>query len=204
MTVVNGYCTAAEVRGQFHDSGARLDDPLIERAINAASRAIDSHCGRRFWQDATPVARLYRPRDGYSVTVHDIADSTITVETDDNLDGTWLTTWAADEFDLEPRNADVDANTAHSWTRLVAVDDRCFPRHGRRATLRITATWGWSEVPVDVAQACILKASSLFKRKDAPFGVAGFNDFGPVRITRNDPDVVGLLQGFVRFASPEV
>jgi hypothetical protein len=51
----------------------------------------------------------------------------------------------------------------------------------------------------------ILKAASLFKRKDAPFGVAGINDFGPVRITRTDPDVIDLLRSFRRFYNrPEV
>jgi hypothetical protein len=43
----------------------------------------------------------------------------------------------------------------------------------------------------------MLKAASLFKRKDAPFAVAGFSEFGAVRIGRNDPDVLELLGGYV-------
>lgn len=65
-------------------------------------------------------------------------------------------------------------------------------------TVQVTARFGWSAVPYQVNEATILKAASLFKRKDAPFGVAGFNEFGAVRITRKDPDVLELLSDFAR------
>lgn len=209
MTLVNAYATVAQLRVHLGDTGAGLTEALLERALNATSRAIDKHCGRRFWVDAAVVAREYRPSDAGVVFVDDISTRTgVIVKTDTTGDGTFATTWDADDFDLEPRNADVVASgstgDAYSFWQITAIDDKTFPLSSRRATLQVTAKFGWSAVPVDVEEACILKAASLFKRKDAPFGVAGFDTFGAVRITRRDPDVLELLQGFVRFTRPEV
>lgn len=208
MAEVNAYATAAQLRTQLGDEATNLTAALLERAVNAASRAIDNHCGRRFWIDAAVVTRQYRPDDACSVFVDDIATRTgVIVKTDTAGDGSYATTWDSTDFDLEPRNADVVAagstGPAFSFWQITAIDDKTFPLSSRRATLQVTAKFGWSAVPVDVEEACLLKAASLFKRKDAPFGVAGFGDFGAVRITRRDPDVIDLLSGFVRFTRPE-
>lgn len=210
MALVNAYATVAQLREHLADSGSALTTALLERALNATSRAIDKHCGRRFWIDGAVIARQYRPSDGYSVFVDDIATRTgVIIKTDTTGDGTYATTWDAADFDLEPRNADVVATgstgDAYSFWQITAIDDKTFPLSDRRATLQVTAKFGWSAVPVDVEEACIIKAAALFKRKDSIHGIAGADVFGPVRISRRgDPDVVELLQGFVRFTKPEV
>jgi hypothetical protein len=65
-------------------------------------------------------------------------------------------------------------------------------------TLQVTARWGWSSVPIEVYEACLLKAAALYKRRDSVQGVAGFGDFGVVRIGRSDPDVIDLLGPYRR------
>src|SRR4051812_33465734 len=45
----------------------------------------------------------------------------------------------------------------------------------------------------DVQEAVILMASRLFKRRQSPEGVAGWDDLGVVRIVARDPDVEALL-----------
>lgn len=197
MTVTNAYCTEADVRAHLGDAGGKLDAALLDRAINAASRAIDRYTGRRFWQDADATARLYRANDRMVVYVDDISTSAgLALVTDIHLDGTWANTWDTDHYQLEPLNADANGQ-AYTWYRLVAVSHLQFPIDTHRATVKVTARWGWSEVPDEVNEACILKAVSLFRRKDAPFGIAGMGDFGPVRITRKDPDVLDLLGPYV-------
>lgn len=210
MTLVNAYCTEQEVRDQFGDEGSTLSEDLLHRAINATSRAIDRWTGRRFWQDADVVARTYRPRDGHHVFVHDIStDTGLIVKTDTTGDGTFDTTWDSDDFVLEPRNEDVvatgDTGDPFAWWQITAVDTKTFPVHARKATLQVTARFGWSGIPDEVNQAAIIKAAALFRRKDAPFGVAGFGDMGAVRISRfGDPDVTALLDPYVRFSKPDV
>jgi hypothetical protein len=206
MAVVNGYCTRAQLQEHFGDTNTVLDVDLLDRAINAASRAIDKWCGRRFWLDSSAVARQYRPSDAYTVIIDDIGSRTgVIVKTDTTGDGSYATTWDAADFDLEPRNADAATGEAFSFWQLTAIDDKTFPLHNRRATLQVTARFGWSAVPVDVEEACLIKSASLYERKNSRNGIQGVDDFGVIRISRKrDPDVVELLEGVVRYSLPEV
>jgi hypothetical protein len=198
MAVTAGYCTVAQLREHFGDEGNNLTAALLERAINATSRAIDTYTGRRFWQDAAVQSKVYRCDDGYEAEVDDISTTTgLIVASDTTGDGSYATTWASSDYQLETLNADTES-AAHAWWRIVAVGNNLFPIHARRTTLRVTAKFGWSEIPPAVEEACILRAANLFKRKEATFGVAGFGEFGVVRIGRNDPDVVALLGDFIK------
>jgi len=209
MPVVNGYCTLAELREYLADSGSQLTTALLERAINASSRAVDKYCDRgidgafgRFWADAAVAQRTYLCDSTIETYVDDISTRTgLIVET--GTDGaSFGTTWTSGtDFILEPRNAGVvgagsDAD-AHAFWKIVAIGSKRFLPDCYKPTLRVTARFGWSGIPTDVNEATILKAASLFKRKDAPFGVAGFGEFGVVRIGRNDPDVIELLSSYV-------
>lgn len=198
MTITNGYATLQELRDQFGDSNSQLPQTDLERAISATSRAIDRHCGRRFWQDPTAQAKRYRPGDCDAVWVDDISTTVgLVIATDSDDDGVYEETWASTDYELEPLDADTES-TAYAWWRIVAVGDYRFPTYGRRASLQVTAKFGWSAIPEQVNQACILRAAAIFKRKEAVFGTVGLNGFGEVRITRKDPDVVDLLTPFVK------
>jgi len=199
MSVTNGYCTLAQLRTHLGDTGSTQSTELLERAINAASRAIDKHCGRRFWIDSTVQVRTYRPSDGDLAWVDDIATTTgLVIKTDSAGDGTYATTWASTDYELAPENADANGQ-AYAWWRIGAVDRYLFPTLGRYRPLQVTAKFGWSAVPDEVEEACILRAASIFKRKESIDGVAGFGDLGVVRISlRRDPDVAALLDNFIR------
>lgn len=197
MTLVNAYCSVEDVRSQFGDDTSTLDTSLIERAISAASRAIDRYCNRRFWQDPEPVTREYSVCDPRLADVDDIATTTgLVVRIDSSGDGSYATTWTTTDYQLRPLNASADGG-AYSWRQIKALGGNTFPlpRYGD-PVLQVTARWGWSQVPDDIVEAAILKAVALFKRKDAPFGVAGFGDFGAIRITKRDPDVVEILANY--------
>jgi hypothetical protein len=197
-TVSNGYCSVDDVRDHLRDTGAKLENDLIVRAINGASRAIDHYCGRRFWQDASVATRTYQPDNPYVAWVDDMSTTTgLVIKTDTTGDYTWATTWTTDDYDLEPRNADADGG-AYAWWRIIAIGEKTFPVYQHRQSLQVTDKFGWSAVPDDIHLAAILKSSALYKRKDALFGVAGFGEFGAVRITRRDPDVMELLTNYVR------
>lgn len=207
MPLVNGYCTPDELRAYLADGAQKLDQTLLENAIGAASRAIDSYCGRRFWQDDAVSTRVYARMLGDIVLVDDISTRTGLVVTS-SPDGLDFSTTLTDDVDfvLEPRNADQYATLnfgayAFDRIRLTSATGRQFAMSTYPA-LSVTARFGWAATPVEIHQACLLKAAALFKRKEAPFGVAGFNEFGVVRIRPNDPDVEALLEPyrFVRVA----
>lgn len=196
MTLVNGYCTVAQLREQLADSGTVLSTALLERAIGAASRAVDTYCDRRFWQDAAVTQRTYSPTNCHQTFTDDISTRTgLVIEL--GSDGvTFPTALASTDYTLRPPNAGVvasgDTADAYAFWEIVAMNT-LFTVDPYRPTVRVTARFGWSAIPSVIEEATILKAASLFKRKDAPFGVAGFGEFGVVRITRADADVIDLL-----------
>jgi len=64
--------------------------------------------------------------------------------------------------------------------------------------VQVTAKWGWPAVPDNVVEACLILAARIFRRKDSPDGTAGAGDFGPIRISRTDPDVADMLSHYVK------
>lgn len=197
MAIVNGYCSVADLREQLDDEYQKIPDSLIERAISAVSRAIDNYCGfprRRFWKDLAPTTRMYLPEFSDTLFVDDIADkSGLVISTDGSV-------WSSDQFVLYPFDAEL-RSVAYAYTRIIAVGSRRFPMDGTgRPTVSVTGTHGWSAVPDEVTEACIIRSTSILKRKDAPFGVAGFGEFGTsVRIRAEDPDVADLLSPYRRY-----
>lgn len=199
MPLTNAYATVAQLREHLSDGSSVLTSGLLERALNASSRAIDKHCGRRFWQDSSTTVRTFIVQHPDYAFVDDISTRTgvvVKTGTDGVAFGTTLTVDV--DYILEPRNADKFAAAAYDAYAFWQIRSlgAAFTTDPRWPTLQVTARFGWSAVPPEVEEACILKAASLFKRKEAPFGVAGFGEFGVVRIGRNDPDVIDLLSDY--------
>lgn len=155
------------------------DDTKLALALAAAEEAINAYCGRSFSLDANPVARTYSPLTDALVDVDPFGTLTgLVVETDDNDDGTYETTWTINtDFRAEPTNA---AAQGAPWTRLVASGSKVFPTRNRYFPgVRVTAKYGWpAAVPSSVKQATLIQAAFVWKRKDATFGVAGSPEFG--------------------------
>jgi hypothetical protein len=157
--------------------GASSDNARLAQAVLAASREVELWCGRQFNKTDTATARTYRPATCTLLRVDDFYDDDITV------DG-----WDLADLDLEPLNGVEAGVPGFPWRRLVACGSRRFTS----TAVEVTAKWGWAEVPPQVVEATEILASELFKLKDAPLGVAGFGDFGPVRV-RDMPQVKRLL-----------
>lgn len=203
MALINAYCTEQQLRDQFDDGGNLLPTALLERAINATSRAIELFCGRRFWIDPVVQTLTFAPEDTdfLKLGFEDIATTEgLILKTDTNGDGTYATTWTlGTDFKLGPRNADKHG-PAYCWTELEAIGTKAFPVGNRIDSVQLTSKYGWSTIHENVEEACILRAAQIFKRKESISGVAGFDGFGVVRISaRKDPDVVDLISGFCKF-----
>lgn len=203
MTLVNGYVGPDDLRNSLGDDSQKLIAARLEDAINAASRAIDRYCRRKFWLDTAVTTKVFRVGCSDVAWVSDIGSTSgLVIKTDPGLDGSFNTTWTASDYQLAPLNSDIvdgsDTITPWAFWEIDAVGSYSFPVDEVRATLQVTARFGWSSIPDDVEQACLIKAAALYKRKDAPFGVANFGDFGPVRIGRQDPEVMELLAPYRR------
>lgn len=198
MAIANGYTTLAVLHSYLGIATAdTVDDTTLEQAVEAASRAIDNYCGRRFYADGAATARLYRPVSAGWLDVDDISTTTsLAVKTDENDDATFEITWTvATDCQLEPLNGVGPSGEAWPYTRIVAVGVYEFPTANDHAAAQVTAKWGWTTAPEPVQQACLQLSAEMWKRKDAPFGVAGVGDFGVLRVPADGMRQVASLLG---------
>lgn len=193
------YITLAEFKNNLNiPADDDTDDTRLERLRRSASRSVDAHCNRRFYLDDTVSARTYRPsgrivvdrRAGeYKLLVDDIATTTgLIVETGSLGGASWS---AVTGYDTDPENAIVQAQAIEAL-----IQTRPWPS-ARGTRIRVTAKWGWPAVPDLVYEATLLQASRLSKRKESPEGVVGTSEWGPIRVTKLDPDVQKMLTNLV-------
>lgn len=197
--MANEYTTTALVKQELAiDPSDTTEDTLIIDKVIAASRMIDTHCGRRFFVDSGTSARIINPRgrvvcgdDGERLLVADISTTTgLVVEV-----GSASTSWTdiSSSIEAEPTDA-LDLDPAEPITSLLYLYG--YFTSYRRA--RVTAAWGWPAVPADIAEATLIQALRLYKRKDSPEGVLGSAEWGGVvRMSRWDPDALTLISPFV-------
>lgn len=201
MAISNGYTDlpAFKLRASIPAGGSH--DADAERAVEAASRAVDRYCNRRFYADSTTSARYFTASDDETIwlPVDDLSTSTgLVVKTDDDWDGTFENTWTLNlrsgpyGFMVEPAN----------WSALSLPITRLRAVAGSWPTVpqgvEVTGKWGWATVPTDIAEACLMLALRYYRRKDTPFGVTGSQETGFITLPRIDPDVRALLDPFRR------
>jgi hypothetical protein len=195
---VNGYITkpAFKARLPIYDN---IDDVVIDESIEAASRGIDNFCKTQFWQTAAGTTRRFDSCDGYRLRIGD-ATAVTQVATDDDGDGTFETVWASTDWQLLPLNPSAGPEQ-QPYTELRAIGSLRFPliasATSRQGLVQVTGTWGWPAIPSPVEEACFLVTNRLMKRHNSPEGVAGFDEFGVIRISsRDDPDAVRYLMPY--------
>ena len=206
------YASTDELR-EFVRIDDDADDTVIEDALAGASRAIDYACDprpgrmRQFGKVDEVEDRYYTARlRGYGVPVRgqwvcdvdDIVSVVGLIVACDSGTGSYVE--VAGTL-LLPRNAAAEGRPFE----LVSFAGSLLPLPPPWAeAVRVTAWWGWPEVPQAIHEAAMLQASRLLSRRDAPFGVAGSPETGTeVRLlARLDPDVEILVKPYVRKIGP--
>ena len=193
--VTNGYCTLNQLKASLRITDS-VDDELLELAIEAASREIDTACERFFYQ-LDGQTRYYTATDPYVVETDDIRSIT-SVKTSEGGDGVYDTVWQTKDWQEEPLNGYV-SGIATPTTRLRAIDDYLWPTDADgEALVQIVGDFGWDAVPTAITQATVILAARIYKRNDSPLGVAGIGDMGVLRVSSVDPDVRVLIQPFMK------
>jgi hypothetical protein len=194
------YITVDQLKLALNISKDTFDD-LLQLAVSSSSRQIDNWYGDQFWTSDVLEQRVLRP-DTYIDVRPGVFWTTegLVVETDMDGDGTFEVAWADGDWQAEP----TVPMFGYPHDRIISVGQLWFPapiRHNqrlsaydwgidrppeirdpfwgatRRARVRITAKWGWSAVPLEVAQACQILASDHYKSKDLTNGSAGISGY---------------------------
>lgn len=194
MALGENYATRQELKDYLKVEITGHDDQLDD-ALSSSSREIEKFCGRQFNDSESESTRVYSPLTAEMAVVDDFhTDAGLVVETDEDDDGDFDTTWDSSEYVLHPLNGIRDGVPGWPFWHIKTTGDRLFCPQGRRypyglvtrrPSLRVTARWGWAEVPAPVKQSCLILAAETFKLAGAPLGVASFNEFGVIRVRQN-------------------
>jgi hypothetical protein len=189
MAITRGYATLAQVKSALRITDS-VDDSLLEMAIESASRAIDQYTNRNFYNAGSAV-RYYAPSNSLNVLIDDLI-SIVKLESMNDDEQVYDTTWASDDYQLEPLNGITDG-FEQPYTNIRAIGDYVYQTLEGEATVKVTGVWGWSATPIQVTQATVIQSSRIFKRLDSPLGIIS-GELGSMRVgSRLDPDVAQLV-----------
>lgn len=176
---------------------AATDTAELTMAIESASRSVDRACDRQFGVIDNPQARFYTARYDQSLRRWQIS-------TDDfaTTEGLVVEAVGAQGYTAiagcvpTPVNAVVSGSV---WTSLIVPTSSAVVPDGRENSVRVTAKFGWAAVPPTIKLATLIQASRLYARRHAPFGVAGNEDVGQLRLLdKLDPDLMTSVRPFAR------
>jgi hypothetical protein len=194
------YCSVEELKSRLAIPDSS-DDLELTLAVEAASRSVDEICGRYFWRGTD--TRTYVPQSLYGQQLDDIV-SVSTFKVDFDGDGVFEQTWTQGTdyaLTVSPGKYNTAAKgETWPWTGFQVIGTSKFAPFvwpwSHQDRYQVTGVFGWPAVPLAVRQAALIAAADLFRLKDAPFGVAGFGEFGVVRIQAN-PRVMSLVKRYI-------
>lgn len=198
------YCEKADLINRLIAEGATpsaADEQAMEQVIEGVSRQIDDYCGRRFYTTKLDETRYFTAVFRDELFVDDLVSVT-SLATDENGDRTYSAAWLASDYDLQPYNAALDGKP-YTTIAVAPSGNQIFPARLPKG-VRIVGKFGWPRIPAAAREACLVQSARLWKRKDAPFGVAGTTELGDLRmvikslVPRLDQDVEMLLAGLRR------
>jgi hypothetical protein len=207
MAIGDNYASLAELKDYLFGSNAPADTSMYDEQLNFAltstSREIERYCDRQFNQQTTATPRIFEPSSIRDITVDDFWTQTnMVLQTDPSGVGSFVNTWVTSDYEVLPYNGISSGQPGWPYNEIHSTSGLWFPivPFRRRGTVQLTAQWGWAAVPSPVHQACLLMASLTFKAKDAPFGVAGTDQFGTVLKVTDSKLAVSKLQPYRRSA----
>ena len=187
------YITQEEARS-FARTELADDLPLLVRAMAAAEAAVNEWCQRTFVEPTGTTVRLFVPdRCSPVLRVDDIASDNGLVILNDGA------AVAAATYQLEVSLGVVNQTTRAGEARpygYVRLLDGLWTIDGERATVSITARWGWPATPEAVKLATLVLTRDFLLSRDVLFGMATFGADGFTRRVGETSTVVALLEPY--------
>ena len=201
MTITNGYCTLAELKAELAaETVDSVDDAVLERIIEDASRAIDAYCGRQFYASTGSAPRYYDvPDDEYLWLDADL----LAAGSVWNGDGALI---SASNYSLFPRNS--QSHNALALRKGSSVWWTTDANGNDDGVIAVSGSWGYVDraatdamsvrVVANTRRACLMLASAYYRKR---FGqgadAATVTGAGVVLTPQGMPrDVAQLLEGY--------
>lgn len=171
------YATLAQFKAAVGITDS-TDDTALQNVLDATDTLIDLYCDRKTGFGTATETRFYTSED-YEYVLTDDLVSVTTLQTDDDANGTYETTWTANtDFVLAPVNAALDG---FPYTEIDASVS--FPRNFPKDVyigVKVVGVFGFPSVPAAVVQAAIIQAGAVWSSRTSPFGVIGSADLGGI------------------------
>jgi hypothetical protein len=189
------YATLSEFKAAVGITDT-TDDSALQSVLDATDTLIDLYCDRKTGFGTATETRYYTAEDWEYVLTDDLVSVT-TLQTDDDANGTYETTWTSGtDYVLAPRNAALDGfpyteiDTSVTWPRN-------FPKDVYLG-VKVVGVFGFPSVPAAVKQAEIIQAGAVWNSRTAPFGVIGSADLGGIlRMSRAlHPEAALILEPY--------
>jgi len=189
------YATLAQFKAAVGITDS-TDDTALQAVLDATDTLIDLYCDRKTGFGTATETRYYTAED-YEYVLTDDLVSVTTLQTDDDANGTYETTWTSGtDYVLAPRNAALDGfpyteiDTSVTWPRN-------FPKDVYLG-VKVVGVFGFPSVPAAVKQAEIIQAGAVWNSRTAPFGVIGSADLGGIlRMSRAlHPEAALILEPY--------
>lgn len=193
---MSAYATVEDLKNRILLEGEDLteaQETVLEEILEAISRKIDNHCGRRENAFATSTEALYKYYVGNGknylridpcLSVTGVAVKT-TYSSEDYTAWTTPTTAMAGDGDWIPcRGSPEHPVYGETPYEMLFIDPNgdysIFTAGLARPTVRVNAIWGYSEsVPADIREACVAQATILYKRYQGSMAdTLGTSDLG--------------------------
>lgn len=176
--------TLATFKDYARNELGTADDTAIQAALDAAHYSAYDYAGRSFELAGSASARSFVPLSGDVLPIDDCTSITTVVN-----NGVTVT---AGDYQAEPIGNRSGSMATVPFTRLRMIDGADWYLYFGKATVTVTATWGWAAAPPAAIEAVKVLAKDILHQRDNRSGVAGFGEFGAVRVRQN-PYVAMLL-----------
>jgi hypothetical protein len=194
MAIGDPYVTLDELKEYLKLSSKDSYDDALQDALSSATSEIESKCNRQFNKSTTASQRSYYPDSKRLAKVHDFWSTDDLVVT---LNGNTLV--QDTDFELHPLDGVVDGRAGWPYWKIRLLNGRTFLCDSLGgAPLKVTAKWGWADIPAPIKQASLIMAAETFQLKDAPLGVAGMDAFGSALRVKDNVMATNKLSPYVR------
>lgn len=154
------------------------DSAFTAGSLAAAEAALNSICQRQWVVASATTARVYVPAYAYVQPIHDCTAVSSVV-----VDGTTID---PSSYQLQPLNSVGWDGTALPYDGIFRLSGGVwYPSIWGKATMTVTATWGWAAIPAQITEACKILGRGIIEVRNARGGVLGQTDFGNVKVPRD-------------------
>lgn len=164
--------TTSEIKDFLRNEKPTEDDAFYSAALDAAVQTMNDECQHQFAvASATATPRTFVPAYGSGrLFIGDCTTVTSVVE-----NGVTLT--VSTNYHLEPVNTVNAAGLTVPYSSIRRRSSWWYTFDGT-GTVVVTATWGWTTIPVRVVEAIKILTKDIIENRDARGGLLTFGDQG--------------------------